>query len=551
MKILNKKMKMKFVFILTVSISVAVLNVRIPFIAKNMLNHAIDLDFESIKKNTIILVLTIAGILIAELLRKFSMTSYKKDLINTIREKITEGLLYKPFNIFHKRKNQEYISIYNNDINEIVNNYYIQFIDILFNLFSIIIYSASLFGLHPLIALVVLITNAIPLLIPIIFKNKLNNEKQEYLDSLRRYNISLGDIINGFLNIKTNNVEEKFKNNSKKLSNDSNKKMQKYENTNSKSQIIIGFFSYFNYISIIIVGVYLITKNLMTAGGLLAAVGVSEMLVGPVISISYQLNIFNSIKKVKTSLFEEFKIIVYEEPKIYMNEDIEEIEIKNLNFKYDENHALKDINLKFEKNKKYLIYGKNGSGKSTLFKLISKIYGNYSGDILVNKRPLKKIEDKSYYEKIGIIFQKPFMFNDTLKENIFLYSNYEQNRLNQMIELMNLQRIENDIYNDKDFKDSEGNLSGGEIQKINISRVLLKKSKFLIIDEITSAFDVKSAYELEKSLLDNKNLTLLNIQHKLNRELIDLYDEIIILEDGKVKNILKNSKEKELILNEL
>jgi ABC-type multidrug transport system fused ATPase/permease subunit len=73
----------------------------------------------------------------------------------------------------------------------------------------------------------------------------------------------------------------------------------------------------------------------------------------------------------------------------------------------------------------------------------------------------------------------------------------------------------------------------------------------LIIDEITSAFDVKSAYELEKSLLDNKNLTLLNIQHKLNRELIDLYDEIIILEDGKVKNILKNSKEKELILNEL
>jgi ABC-type multidrug transport system fused ATPase/permease subunit len=263
------------------------------------------------------------------------------------------------------------------------------------------------------------------------------------------------------------------------------------------------------------------------------------------------LNIFNSIKKVKTSLFEEFKIIENEEPKIYMNEDIEEIEIKNLNFKYDENHALKDINLKFEKNKKYLIYGKNGSGKSTLFKLISKIYGNYSGDILVNKRPLKKIEDKSYYEKIGIIFQKPFMFNDTLKENIFLYSNYEQNRLNQMIELMNLQRIENDIYNDKDFKDSEGNLSGGEIQKINISRVLLKKSKFLIIDEITSAFDVKSAYELEKSLLDNKNLTLLNIQHKLNRELIDLYDEIIILEDGKVKNILKNSKEKELILNEL
>ncbi len=544
MKTLNKKMDLKFLFILTLSVSISILSVRIPFIAKNMLDYALEMNFNSIKNSALILILTISGILLVELLRKITMTSYKKDLFNVIREKITKGLLNRDFEKFYERKNQEYISIYNNEIPEVVNNYYMQFIDIMFDFFSIIIFSISLFALHPLMAIVVLTTNAIPLLIPVFYKNKLNFQKDEYFKSLKEYNICLGDIINGFLNIKTNNAQNNFKYRADNLSKLSNQKMQKYENTSSKSQLLIGLFSYFNYFSIILLGVYLITKGVLTAGGLIAAVGVSEMLVGPVTNISYELNIFNSLKNIKKSLFKEFSMLKDEKPKIVLNKEIEKIEIKNVDFFYADKQALKKVNFTFEKNKKYLIYGNNGSGKSTLFKLISKIYETYTGDILINGISLKTIEEKSYFEKIGIVFQTPMMFNDTLKENMMLYSEINDEKIKEVINTLNLDRIQNQIFENKSFKDSENNISGGEMQKINISRVLLKEKNFLILDEFTSSFDKKSSFELEKNLLENKNITLLNIQHNLNKELLKYYDEIIFIENGSIQKENKLYEEK-------
>ncbi|MDO7206193.1 ATP-binding cassette domain-containing protein [Paraclostridium bifermentans] len=101
------------------------------------------------------------------------------------------------------------------------------------------------------------------------------------------------------------------------------------------------------------------------------------------------------------------------------------IDIKDLNFSYTkERNALKNINLKFERNKKYAIVGESGCGKSTLIKLIMRYYNEYEGKITIDNKDLNKIYSSDLYKTISMIQQNVFMFDDSIKENIRLFSNY-------------------------------------------------------------------------------------------------------------------------------
>lgn len=551
MKILNFRMKVYFSLIFLFSCLVALCNVKQPFIAKDLLDYALLADYEKMKSNIILLLITIGCLLFFELLRKFLTATYKKQLYVSLRQNILEGLFKKTFEEFYKHNNQEYVSLLNNDLRDIVDGYYMQFLDLLFDFFSIIIYSVSLFTLHPLMAVIVIVTNILPMIIPLLFERKLQIGKLETLERLRKYNVRFGDVVNGFALIKAHGIQDIVKNKLGQASENSAESEKKYENMNSKSEMIIGFFSFANYFCIIILGAYLISKGLLTAGGLLAAMTVSELLVGPVTNVSYKLNGYNAIKKIKKQIFNEYNTRNHKSNTIPLDENIYKIEIKDLNFGYNGLTALNDINIIFESNKKYLVYGLNGSGKSTLFKILAKIYCNYKGDILINGKELRNIENNSYYNKIGIIFQKPFMFNDTLKDNITLYSYYSEEKIKNVIHAMSLQRIERDVFTGKEYKDSENNISGGEIQKIALCRLLLEQKKFIFLDEATSAFDAESSVVIESSLLKDKELTIINIEHKVNKELIQYYDEIICLEKGQVVKILKTEKEKDDFVNVL
>ena len=551
MKILSFKMKVNFCLIFLFSCMVALCNVKQPFIAKNLLDYALISDYANIKSNIIGLLMTIAALLFFEFLRKFLMATYKKQLYIALRENVLKGLLQKDSEQFYKQNNQEYISLFNNDLRDVISDYYLQFIDILFDFFSILVYSFSLFTLNPLLSIIVISTNILPMIIPLIFENQLQTAKMQHLESLKGYNIKLGDVINGFNLIKTHRIENIAEKMLGQASHNSAEYGKRYQNINSISEMLIGLFSFINYLCIIIIGVYLITKGSLTAGGLLAVISVSELLVGPVTNVAYELNAYKGIKSIKEYIFNEYKIDKEKENKILCDEEVQRIAIKNLEFQYGQNSALKNINIEFKGNKKYLIYGLNGSGKSTLFKILAKLYPNYQGNILVNGKELRNLDGSSYYDKIAIVFQHPFMFNDTLKNNMTLFNNYSEEEIKNMIHKMGLQRIEADIINGKAYKDSENNISGGEIQKIALARVLLEQKKVIFLDEATSAFDAESSMMIESALLTDKSITIINISHKINKELIHYYDEIICLENGEILTILKTFEEKENFANNL
>ena len=183
--------------------------------------------------------------------------------------------------------------------------------------------------------------------------------------------------------------------------------------------------------------------------------------------------------------------------------------------------------------------GPNGSGKSTIIKLIIGLYKVSQGDIFINNHNLKNILLSSLREKISVVSQNIFLFNDTIRNNI-LYSKPEADegdiekavRLSGSSDL--IKRL--DLSIDTMVGESGRTISGGEKQKISIARALLKDSDVIIFDEATSHQDAHSIEKIEKLITNEfKNKICIVISHRSIKT--NSVSKIIELKDGHIERI--------------
>lgn len=208
-------------------------------------------------------------------------------------------------------------------------------------------------------------------------------------------------------------------------------------------------------------------------------------------------------------------------------DDIESIEFIKVSFRYREElpYVIRNINLKITRDERIVIVGDSGSGKSTFIKLLSNLYSDYEGEILVNGIPLKKINKDSLYDKIGIVYQDFVKYEFTLKENLLL-GNFEltddeinknvSNIINKGI-LSFDEKLQNNLDTQLGTQFDKGvQLSGGEWQQVAFVRAIMKKSDLLILDEPSSCLDVISesnVYDILNELTDNTICLL--VTHRL------------------------------------
>ena len=174
---------------------------------------------------------------------------------------------------------------------------------------------------------------------------------------------------------------------------------------------------------------------------------------------------------------------------------------------YDDKVVLNDITHKFEKNKSYAIVGTSGSGKTTLINLLLGKFNNYSGNIYYNDTELKKISIDSLFEISSFVEQNVFVFDDSIINNITMYSNIEEELLNEAINKSGLAKLIEEKGPDYRCGENGCNLSGGEKQRISIARALVKKSQLLLLDEATSALDNETYSSITNNLLAIDNTT--------------------------------------------
>lgn len=225
----------------------------------------------------------------------------------------------------------------------------------------------------------------------------------------------------------------------------------------------------------------------------------------------------NNISVTKMDDIEKVKLV--EEDKTIFNKEVV-IELRDVNFRYTKSDepTIRDLSLKVYKGEIFSILGGNGTGKTTTLSLIAKQRKAQRGKIFINGKEIKKYNNKELYEEnLAYLPQNPqslFVFEtveDDLKE-VLLLKNKDKEFINSQIDkiskLLNIEYL---------LKQHPYDLSGGELQRAGMAKIMLQNPKILLLDEPTKGLDAYSKEEIAKTLLKLKNMgvTIVIVSHDI------------------------------------
>lgn len=212
------------------------------------------------------------------------------------------------------------------------------------------------------------------------------------------------------------------------------------------------------------------------------------------------------------------------------------IEFKNVWFSYDDkNWVLKDVSFVIEPGESVAFVGKTGSGKTTITNLINRFYNIQKGEILLDGMNIQDINIRSLREHIGIILQDPFIFADTIKENVRLNLPINDEDVEKAIKLASADEFVNNLPNGMEevAKERGSSYSAGQKQLIAFARVFAHNPDIFILDEATANIDTYTESLIQKSIDKiSQNKTSIFIAHRLST--IVNVDKIIVLMNGEI-----------------
>ncbi|MCU5105990.1 ABC transporter ATP-binding protein/permease [Bacillus cereus] len=326
----------------------------------------------------------------------------------------------------------------------------------------------------------------------------------------------------------------------------------KAEKLNNKKIIFSEPFNWGVKLLILGYGGYLVMQGEMTLGMFVIVFQFGSQLVE-----SYQ-GIYNFSMEVSSNIasVERLRDVMegdkLNEGTIKLGEPISKIKFSDVTFKYQENekNVLNNLNLVVSKGSKVAIVGMSGSGKSTISQLLIRNYEPTLGKILVNDKDLFNISRHDWTDKVGIVFQEPYLLPDTVLSNLTLGNkNIGLEKVREICKavqiddyIMSLPNQYNSIIGDRGI-----NISGGQRQRLAIARTLIRDPEILILDEATSALDYKTEYLIQNAIdqIRHEKTTII-IAHRLST--VKNSDVIFVMDKGKV---VESGTHLELINNNL
>ena len=503
-------------------------------------------DLEALYEQGIMfLVLFVLSVLMYMLIT-YLKPKYQKKAITQYKTNIYTHILDKNIANFNKHNTSTYISALTNDVTKIEEDYLFSAFDLITNITLFICTIVVMLIYSPLLTLSGIILSLLPFIGAIIVGGKLAFHEKEISDQNASFMHFIKDNLIGFSTIKVFKSERKIKELFVKNNNVLESKKASKTKTLALMEMVQTVLSLVSQFGVFFIGAYISIKTGDIAPSvILLFVQLMNYIISPLMQIPSSLSKRLACKP----LFEKISEIIQKESDNNQGEainDINEITISNLKFMYDDKVILNDVTHKFERNKAYAIVGTSGSGKTTLINLLLGKYNNYSGNIYYNNTELREISIDSLFEVSSFVEQNVFVFDDSIINNITMYSNIEDELLKEAIDKSGLATLIEEKGHGYRCGENGCNLSGGEKQRISIARALVKKSKLLLLDEATSALDNETSSSIINNLLQIDNTTKIMITHRLDEEILRKFDEIIVLKNG---NIVEHGTYKELIDN--
>lgn len=216
--------------------------------------------------------------------------------------------------------------------------------------------------------------------------------------------------------------------------------------------------------------------------------------------------------------------------------------------------AIRDLSLAIAPGEKIAIVGENGAGKTTLTKLLFRLYDADGGTVQINGRPIADYDVSTLRGRIGIAFQQSRLYALSVRENMTAYADADDARLKSCLEEVGL-RLSLDAQVTKEFDENGAVLSGGDAQRLCLTRLLHSEFGLLILDEPSSALDPIAEYRIAKLIFDRSPTTTVMVAHRLST-VVDA-DRIYLLSDGRIiesgthaELMAQNGKYREMFLKQ-
>lgn len=537
-KSLSKKQLLKgngfnFAFLAFAALLETAIMMCISIMLEKIIAIATAKDLEGLFRQGLVFIIMGAVATVSYLFLMKIKPAFKKRALKQYKNNAYDHILNKSISEFNKSTTSTYVSAFTNDVKVIEENYVFAPFDILTQITLFISSIVIMLLYSPALTGIAIALSIIPMVVMLLVGGKLSVHETNISNQNEGFMHFLRDNLAGFSTIKVFKAEDKIKGIFKNRNNVLESERAKKERTLVLLMFLQSLTTIVAQFGVFFLGAYIaITTGAIQASVIILFVQLMNSVLNPLIQVPTLISKRNSCKPLFKKLDEIIKTEDGGKKESVKFEN--SVKVNNLEFAYEEKNILNGIDFEFKKGKSYALVGASGSGKTTLLNLLAGRYQEYNGEINYDGKELKSLSIDSLFEKMAYVEQNVFVFDDSIVNNVTMYSKVDEDVLNRALEKAGLKALIEEKGVDYKCGENGSNLSGGEKQRISIARALIKNAELLFMDEATSALDAETSSSVMNSVLDIDNLSKIVITHKIEERILKRFDEIIVLKNGKV-----------------
>ncbi len=530
-----KGSKKKVLILSIVQTLLGILTVAFSFMLKPVITALEDKNNDLLIRNVIILASIAVVLIILQIFYRLYYEVSYIDIENRLKNNLFKKILNKEYQEIKNTHDEEWIHRLTSDTAVVANSILSILPSLCRMVVQLVLALAAIIVLFPVFGLSLLPFIVLVILITYFMRKRLKAYHHLAQEKDGRAKVFLSESLQGLAIVHSFVKEDVFtKKNEQNL--EEYKKARLKRNTFNvlcSVGFIVVYYAFY-ILAIIFCGQKIINGD-MTIGFLSAIVALLSQLTGPLGNITSIIPKYYSLLASGERLRMENNVDVTYLSKgdidNFYNNEFKSLSINNVSYSYLDKYgnkveALKNFNLKINKNEKILIKGHSGGGKSTLFKLILSLLTPESGELLINEQPLNK-----RYEKLfAYVPQDNLLMEGTIKEVITLFEDNPDNELlNKALDISESSTFVNALANKGDtyLNEKGSGLSLGEMERIAIARAIYSDSPILLLDECSASLDSNTEAKVMSNILNMKNKTIILISHHKYDE--TLFDKVIDL----------------------
>ena len=468
------------------------------------------------------------------------MIKISQNTVMTMRNELVQKIEKLPIKYFDTHPHGELMSRITNDMDNLSNTLNTSITQIISGIASLILSLIAMLNINVILSLISFVI--IPIISIVVMKISKITRRQfiKQQECLAEVNGYIEEYISGQKVVKAFNKEEDVIKNFEEVNTKLKNEGFKAQFTSGAVMPISGAINQIGTAATMVVSGILAIKGRISIGNIVAFNKFSSHFGRPINEIANQFNVIQSGLAGAERMFN----IMDEEEEYPDNEGKEllkqvrgHVEFRNVSFGYDENKlVIKNFNLEANPGETIALVGPTGAGKTTIINLLTRFYDVNEGEILIDGKNIKDLDKYSLREALGIVLQDTVMFSESVKDNI-RYGKLEASdeEIKEASKLANAHQFIKRLPQGYDTMLAEdgGNISVGQRQLLNISRVILNDPDILILDEATSNVDTRTEVQVQDAmnkLLDGR--TSFVIAHRLST--IHNADKIVVINHGEI-----------------